>query len=211
MQGYYVASIEEIYTEMRQYKHDFQNILLPIGYFMENNQFKEAMAFFRENVTSVQVANNEKIHVVSHLKNMEIPELKGLILSKYQWAIHQQVDFSIWVEHPVKQLDVDIVDLCRMIGVLLDNAIEAASEVEKGYVNIQVVLEESTLRMEIINNFNVNNIDSSFMKISTKGEERGIGLNSLHYIVERYAHVSLETHVTGGKCTQILLFNKVAL
>jgi len=196
MQKYYVSSIEELYDDIRRYKHDVNNILLPMGYFIKMKQYDDLENYYFDNVDRHKAFDVEMYHILAHLTNLRIPELKGLVLSKYQLSKHKKIKFSVWINDDISVLKMDIVDLCRVVGILLDNAIEGAQCVEEGYVLFSMNRVGDEVRLEIANNYdNSTLVEGGAKGQSYKGEGRGIGLKSLKQVLNRYSSCTFETIV----------------
>jgi two-component system sensor histidine kinase AgrC len=196
MQKYYVSSIEELYDDIRRYKHDVNNILLPMGFFIQEKQYDELEKYYFENIERHKALDVDMYHILAHLTNLKIPELKGLVLSKYQLAKQNNIKFSIWINDDISALKMDIVDLCRVVGILLDNAIEGAEDIENGYVLFSMNRVGEEVRLEIANNYDQRTLVGANSKVrSYKGQGRGIGLNSLKQVLNKYSTCSIETSI----------------
>ena len=83
---------------------------------------------------------------------------------------------------------MDIWDLVRCLGILLDNALEAALETEEPWVEILLLQEERTFSLRISNPWTGKIDHAEFWKEgwSTKGPDRGMGLFSYQKILQKY-------------------------
>ncbi|MFR3948966.1 MAG: GHKL domain-containing protein [Ruminococcus sp.] len=70
--------------------------------------------------------------------NIKITELKSILSSKLLYAIELNIDVSIEVTDEVISLPMNTLDLCRIAGIFLDNAIEAT--LETAYPSIRFAL-----------------------------------------------------------------------
>jgi sensor histidine kinase regulating citrate/malate metabolism len=107
---------------------------------------------------------------------------------------------------PVTECTMQEEDLLRCLGVLLDNAMEAASQMEKGLVKIIILAEDSELLIAIANSCpqKPNLAAMNIPLYSTKGEGRGRGLSGYHRIVQRYPDCVSRTVWADGLLTQEL-------
>lgn len=110
--------------------------------------------------------------------------LKGFFYYKFMEAEKKNISVSVNISPKIeksflKKLEVnDFKQLTRIIGVYLDNAIEASSLSKEKKLGIEVYLIENKINIIISNTF-TNKIDSDKLgkaKISTKGKNRGHGL-----------------------------------
>ena len=111
--------------------------------------------------------------VLSELKNLPKGGLKGLIYYKVLTAKSKKVSIEIDVSTDVyKKLNKMSINqnkiLCQIIGIYLDNAIEAASENRKKIIAVEIYsLDKNSVSIVISNTFKNNKVD--FNKIGKKG------------------------------------------
>lgn len=102
---------------------------------------------------------------------------------------------------------MNIIDLSRILGILLDNAIEASKESLEFKLKLAFIKTEKAIIIVISNSYKEKNI--SLNKIfkpnySTKGSGRGLGLNNLKKIIDDYDNVFLETKMIDNYFIQEL-------
>ncbi len=139
----------------------------------------------------------EEKSVLSGLQGLNSNALKGLIISKNLQALDQGLNFEVGMIGTLGHIPMNEIDLCRIVGILLDNAIEAAGESERKEVNLVIGKGlgevESTWQIKIRNAHSGKLKNFNAVMKSTKGEGRGIGMKSLNAIVARYTDVRLAT------------------
>jgi len=93
-----------------------------------------------------------------------------------------------------------------VIGILLDNAIEAAIKCEKPSMKVAVINKENSVLFVIINSIYEEVLIYKIYEkgYSTKGENRGLGLYNLKQITGKYTNVSIDTIVENGEFKQLL-------
>ena len=102
---------------------------------------------------------------------------------------------------------MDIIDFMRCLGIILDNAVEAAIESENKILNIAFINKNKSILVIVENTFpdELPPVYKMFKYgFSTKGNNRGIGLSNLREISNKYKNVSLETVVKDDKFIQNL-------
>ena len=100
---------------------------------------------------------------------------------------------------------MDIIDLSRCLGILLDNAIEASLSSEKKRLNIAFIKKNSSILIIISNTF--KGVIPPLSKIfktgfSTKGKNRGLGLSNLSEIMNNYSNTTLDTSISDDRFIQ---------
>lgn len=78
------------------------------------------------------------------LKNLKIDSLKGLISSKIIKAQGMYIDTHIEILDEISDINISEIDICRIMGVFLDNAIEASEEVKDPFINLYIISKENS-------------------------------------------------------------------
>ncbi|MFZ5989700.1 MAG: GHKL domain-containing protein, partial [Bacillota bacterium] len=104
---------------------------------------------------------------------------------------------------------IRISDLCDILGILIDNSLEAAVAVSKGYVKIAVRMIKNSLVFSIENSVKGPlELDRMFEKgWSTKGDGRGLGLWYVMNKVRSYDNVFLNTTLKENALCQELIIS----
>ncbi|GAA0077064.1 sensor histidine kinase [Clostridium sp. CTA-5] len=206
----YTTNLEKLYTDMRSFRHDYINIISSLIGYIQNKDIDGLEKYFDEHILPLSKgveSNNFKIGV---LKNVKITEIKGILSSKLMRAQELGIDTFIDIVEPIEKINMDIIDLSRVIGIFLDNAVEAALECDKPSIKFAIINKENSILIVIINSINKEiPIYKIFQKgFSTKGKNRGLGLYNLKEITNKYNHVSLDTLIEHGEFKQLLQIGK---
>jgi len=202
----YTSSLEKLYADMRSFRHDYINILSSMIGYIENRDIDSLEKYFNEKIFPLSkgmASNNFKLGLLSNIK---IPEIKGIFSSKIIRAQELNIDVFIDIAEPIERIDMDIIDISRVIGILLDNAIEAAIKCEKPSMKVAVINKENSVLFVIINSIYEEVLIYKIYEkgYSTKGENRGLGLYNLKQITGKYTNVSIDTIVENGEFKQLL-------
>lgn len=203
----YTNNLEKLYTDMRMFKHDYTNILSSMVGYMESSDMEGLKKHFNENIIPLErkmETNNFKLGV---LKNIKIPEIKGILSSKLIMAQGLGIDTFIEITEPVEYINMDILDISRVTGILLDNAIEASQKCDKSFIKLAIINRETSLIIFISNSYSeiIPPIHKIYEKgFSTKGDNRGLGLNILTDITNKYEHVYVDTEIQSREFKQHL-------
>ncbi|MFD1900415.1 hypothetical protein GQR36_11235 [Enterococcus termitis] len=128
----YTEQLEQNYTEMRRFRHDYINILASMAEYINKRDVDALENYFNKNIMQVSHEIRKNDFKMRDLTNLQVVELKGLIASKLITAQEKGLNVSFECPEVIEQLNMDRVTLCRCIGILLDNAIEAAGETDTG-------------------------------------------------------------------------------
>lgn len=185
----YVSAIDESYNKLRHFKHDFNNIMLTLDSYIYNNDFKGLKQYYyslNEYIhNELQVSSNNK-DKLSYIEN--IP-LKSLLISKISLAMKQNINIELSANQKINIKESKTINICRIVGILLDNAIEEVNQLnDDKKKNITVIFSnsnESTL-IKIINPFRKDHNPIIFANSNTsnKGKDHGLGLKEIRYITK---------------------------
>ena len=99
----------------------------------------------------------------------------------------------------------NIYEISKILGILLDNALEAADETKEKTIYVTIKYDSQKYIFEIINTFTNKNIpiDKLFEKgFSTKENNSGIGLWEVHQILSKNTNLDLFTKIQDDKFIQ---------
>ncbi|WFD09947.1 sensor histidine kinase [Tepidibacter hydrothermalis] len=187
--------IEESLDSMREYKHDQNNILLSIGGFLAKDDMNGLKKYFYEDICKNQKINNKKLYGLNKINNSPI---KGLMSFKVSKAISNKINLNIDISDDISNFYVEDIDMCKIFGILLDNAMEASMESYEKILNIGISNKKSEINIIISNSFkNKPDINKIFDKgYSTKGENRGLGLNTVKKLSKtKYTNMCINTRI----------------
>lgn len=123
----------------------------------------------------------------------------NLLNSKYHKADEKNIKINLEFFLDLNTLNMDTYEFSRIFGILLDNAIEAASESDEKVINVVFRNEEIKNRQIVIveNSYKDKNIDMDmiFKKgVSSKSEHTGLGLWEVRNVVKKHDNLNLYTH-----------------
>ena len=107
---------------------------------------------------------------------------------------------------------MDPWDFTRCLGILLDNAAEAALETDTPWVEIVLLSQKGRLSLRVSNPY-IGTIDPDKIwteNFSTKGERRGLGLPGYQRILAGYPNAATSTAWAGGVFVQELTVEEKA-
>ena len=192
----YSRHIEELYKEVRSFRHDYTNLLTSLRLGIE----EEDMEQIKEVYDSVLKDSSEKLQVnkydLGRLVNIRDRALKSLLAGKFLKARDKKIIFNIEVPEEIQVEGMSLLDFLTIVSILCDNAIEASVEASQPHVSIAFLKNGEQETFIIENSIKEEGIDISEIfsfGASSKGEERGVGLYTVMKIVESHPNTSLNT------------------
>ena len=203
----YSRHIEELYKEVRSFRHDYTNLLTSLRLGIE----EEDMEQIKEVYDSVLKDSSEKLqdnkYDLGRLVNIRDRALKSLLAGKFLKARDKKIVFNVEVPEEIQVEGMSLLDFLTIVSILCDNAIEASAEASQPHVSIAFLKNGAQETFIIENSIKEESIDISEIfsfGASSKGEERGVGLYTVMKIVESYPNASLNTTCQDQVFRQVL-------
>ena len=203
----YSRHIEELYKEVRSFRHDYSNLLTSLRLGIE----EEDMEQIKEVYDSVLKDSSEKLqdnkYDLGRLVNIRDKALKSLLAGKFLKARDKKIVFNVEVPEEIQVEGMRLLDFLTIVSILCDNAIEASAEASQPHVSIAFLKNGAQETFIIENSIKEEGIDISEIfsfGASSKGEERGVGLYTVMKIVESHPNTSLNTTCKNQIFRQVL-------
>lgn len=188
VQEMYLKNVENLFTSIKEYRHDFKHQLSTISGLEKMGMYDELKDYVN-NLMDVQLDINDII-------NINIPAFSGLMQSKIVEATEKRINFEHHFENFEKlKLDImKITDLVRIVGNILDNSFHAV--LENPHKDKKVVItgryHAEVITINIYNNGppipdDVKNeiFSTGYTTKKDKGG-KGLGLSSSNKIIKSY-------------------------
>ena len=192
----YTRNLEAMYNSLHSFKHDYVNILLSLSGYIEDGDTDRLKDFFESKIFPTKNLITQGDYKLNQLGNISVLEIKSLLSAKMIYAHESGVDVIIDIPDKVESFLIDTVDLARILGIFLDNAIEAALETEQPQIGLNIIQTKTGVSIIISNRFRNNGEMLHKLKqkgFSTKVGHQGIGLWNARKIISSYDNVLLET------------------
>ncbi|MGL4772382.1 MAG: sensor histidine kinase, partial [Clostridium sp.] len=198
----YNNSLESLYSELRQFRHDYLNILSTLSGYIEEKDLDGLENYFNNNIIKYteRISNNN--HRITCLRNLKVNSIKGLVFSKIIKAQELGIDVELEVVSEINKVSMEEIDLARCLGIIIDNAIEGTLESEKRNLKLAFISANEAIIIIVVNSIK-DNIPPLFKLVekgySTKGDNRGLGLYNLKEIVSEYPNVNMDINITQNE------------
>ena len=205
-QQLYERDLEDIRREVRSFRHDYKNLLAGLSQQADEGELDELRAALSQLDAGFDRRIGEKIRASTQIGNVRVPQVRSLLLSKLAAMGAQGVDCRLEALYPVETVGMDVWDFTRCLGILLDNAAEAALDTGTPWVEIVLLAQGEGLFLRVSNPY-AGTIDPEQIWAeggSTKGEGRGLGLPGYQRILEGHSSASASTSWADGVFVQEL-------
>ncbi|RIL71504.1 GHKL domain-containing protein, partial [Staphylococcus devriesei] len=194
----YTLQIEAINNEMRKFRHDYVNILTTMSEYIRENDMDGLKKYFEDNIVPMKDNLQMNSIKINGTENLKVRAIKGLVTTKILQAQEKNIPISIEVPELVEHIEMNTIDLSRVIGIIIDNAIEASENLDDALIRIAFINTEASVMFIVINKCekDMPRIHELFQeRFSTKGENRGLGLSTLKEITDSTENVLLDTTI----------------
>jgi two-component system sensor histidine kinase AgrC len=206
---------ENLINELRKQRHDSKNSIIVLKGLIRENKISELEKVVDKMIGDNISIKNEDINRFMHIKETG---LKYLFLHKYIIAKNKNIHVLADIQKNMEDADFSqyqqsfVKSLYAIIGIILDNAIEAASESKDSSMVIQAGKVSSDINIYVINTYenkpDMNQINAQ--GYSTKGKNRGYGLKILSEICDTYKDIlSVETYLQNDLFTQHIVIRHI--
>ena len=139
--------------------------------------------------------------------------LRATIYSEILKIKENNINYSLNIDKKLKTIaliELDertIIDICKILGVFIDNAIEEVVKFKKGNISIDIYVENSYINIKVSNNYKSKiEVDKIFESgYTTKGEGHGFGLSMVKKIIDVNNLLKIETELNQKNFSQILI------
>jgi len=202
----YNKTLHILHDNVRGFKHDFDNIVTTIGGYIKTNDMEGLEKYYSQLQEDCSKVNTLYILNPDIINN---PGIYNLLTTKYSEAEEKGIKVNLTFLLDLNELHMKIYEFARILGILLDNAIDAASECDEKVLNIVFRNEAKNNRNIILieNTYKDKDVDLNqiFNKgISGKENHTGLGLWEIRQILKKNNNVNLYTNKNEKYFTQQL-------
>lgn len=191
--------VENMYQQVRGWRHDYKHHIQTMKAHLAMEQYAELESYLNEldadlmTVDTVIKTGNVRIDAALNSK-LALARAKGI-----------RVNAKAIVP---RELAIKEVDLCVIIGNLLDNAIEAClkeEDREKQFIRVYIDILKEQLYLYVSNSMTDNIRRQGGQYLSTKRGSHGFGLMRIDRVVKKYGGFLNRQHEEGVFATEIML------
>lgn len=193
-----IAEVENLYLTMRGWRHDYHNHLQTLKARLDMGQSESAREYLDRLENDL-----DGIRALAETGNVSVD---AILNAKLSLVLKKEIELNFKAEVP-QALTVSDIDLCVILGNLIDNAVESCERVEEDrrFLRLYIGVLKKQLYLSITNATaeTVRKIDAAY--ISAKRGNHGHGLKRIDRVVEKYGGYVNRQNEPGVFATEILL------
>ena len=201
----YYQMMEEQYSRMERLRHDMKNHMLALDNLVKNRQWERAGCYLKEMAEAGGVETGDEITGSLALDALFYHKRRQAVERGIRW----QCDVRLPKDCPIKE-----IDLCIIVGNILDNALEACICFQKkggwenrwgrtedeaeAFVKIYMGTIKKCLFLEVRNSTKMTDGKKSFTVRKERLKGHGLGLLNIKAAADKYhgaVHMEVENHV----------------
>ena len=207
----YTDEIVKLYNEIRGFRHDYAGMLVSMQMAIDSEDLQEIDRVYNEVLVKANQKLRSEKYTYFDLNNIDDSALRSLIAQSIVYARNSGVEFTLEVKDVITRLSIDLLDLVRIMSILLNNAVEGAADSYLKQVEVAVIKMDFETVIVIQNSCKITMTPSEdlfALGFSTKGRNRGLGLNNVKEILDKYDNIILETEMEDNTFRQIIRFKR---
>ena len=205
----YSHHVESLYSEIRSFRHDYLNILTSLKLGIENQDLHAIQRIYEDVLKESGKSFYDKKFDIARLSKIKNDAVKSVLSAKLLEAQNKGIDITVEVEEPIDDFKIEILDFITILSILCDNAIEASQKAKPSNLSVAFIKSEMALIVVVENTTEAEKVDVTHLferGISTKGDNRGLGLYNVQQIMDRYPKCSISTKSANYQFSQTITF-----
>jgi signal transduction histidine kinase len=158
----YYDTYEELIMSIRKKQHDFNNHINAIQGILYTAVSYEELRDQEEKYLNEITQEHQQISILTKVEN---PLIAGFLTVKIQEAERKGINVEHNCIFPKAKINIPEYQLIEMMGILLDNAIEAVEQMDTGkQIQIQLLMAEGIASFSVTNTYLVSNVKENFLQ-----------------------------------------------
>lgn len=203
----YARRMEGLYEDIRAFRHDYRNILATMQHYIDGENTGTLKEYFHKTILNGTPALSDDGFTLGRLHRLEDDAVKGLLYTKTVAILNHGISLELEIAEEVPVLPMDSLTLCRILGILLDNALEASLDSPEKLLRIAIITTDTAVLFVITNSTLPLPVPvGTLLKrgYSSKEGHEGIGLATVTELLSRISCAELSTGCEGTVFCQTL-------
>ena len=200
-------NLENLSLEARAFRHDHENLMLSFHEHLKNKDIDGALEYYKNYMISFYKSVGNINKGLDILGKVNTPELAGILSHKLPSAQRAGINVIIDISDNLEIIPAEhLLDVCRIVGILLDNAVEACKATQEPELHFGMLNKSPATLIVVENNFlNHPDLDKLSEKgYTTKEGGRGLGLYTASQLIQNNPNLSLIHQIKKGYVVALL-------
>lgn len=188
--------------------HENVNQLYTIEGLARNNDTKGILEYIGVVIKEKKQEDNT---LTRRIKRIPLATIQGLIYPKLGIMKDNDIDFQVVLARNIKEFDFTKVDmktnmeLCKILGVLIDNAIDEVTKLEDRKIKLELFCKNGNLHIDVSNNYGklLDNMDE--VGVTSKEGLHGYGLGIIAQITKQNPKLQNQKNINANRFHQIVV------
>lgn len=188
--------------------HENVNQLYTIEGLARNNDTKGILEYIGVVIKEKKQEDNT---LTRRIKRIPLATIQGLIYPKLGIMKDNNIDFQVVLARNIKEFDFTKVDmktnmeLCKILGVLIDNAIDEVTKLEDRKIKLELFCKNGDLHIDVSNNYGklLDNMDE--VGVTSKEGLHGYGLGIITQITKQNPKLQNQKNINANRFHQIVI------
>lgn len=192
----YTKRMESFYDEIRVFRHDYRNILATMQDYIDTGDIHALQEYFHDKILANTDILSDDGFFLGKLHLIEDHAIKSLLYTKLISILNHNLSLTLELTERIPDIAIDNLLLCRVLGILLDNAIEASLTSDEKALHLAIVRTDNAVIFSIANStipLEVPVSQLSTQGYTTKENHSGLGLYTINKLLDPLSNVSLCT------------------
>lgn len=207
----YTKQLEQNQLKLRKFKHDYKNILLSITELAKEGDNEGLILYLSKLKLYSDSELQQHTDDYQDIQNIKDTHVKSLLLNKFFTMEQSQIHYHFECKTPINQINLNIIDIVRLLSILLDNAIEEAGESSEKNIDILIYKNvDNTTEITLTNTVahsasNINQLTK--IGFSSKSNHSGLGLSIVEDLKQKYPNLFIHFSSNNYQFTTQIIIN----
>lgn len=207
----YTKQLEQSQLKLRKFRHDYKNILLSITELAKENDSEGLISYLSKMKLYSDSELQQNTDAYQDVQNIRDIHVKSLLLNKFFTMEQSQIHYHFECKSPINQINLDVIDIIRLLSILLDNAIEEAVESSDKVIDILFYKnDDNTTEITLTNTIahpttNINQLKKA--GFSGKSNHSGLGLSIAEDLKQKYPNLFIHFSTNNYQFTTQIIIN----
>lgn len=192
----YAKNVKMQYDEIRRIRHDMKQSYAVIESLLKENKTDEALEFIEK--------NGNVLARVKFSIDAGNDFVDAILNSKLSTAKEHGIEVICSISGDIS--GVEDIDLCNLLGNILDNSIEANEKIAKNrFIELNINSDETKMLIKVINPV-AHDVSDKLITTKSSPELHGFGTKTIKAIAEKYNGIAEFYNESSQFETQVLLY-----